>query len=176
MTRLPAADAALWTFAGGAWQVGSETVAPAQVGARFPSSLGSVTVVMPPEQPSDAASVVLIAGLEQGIDSFELGHNLGAGRWTVLPPPPRSASHSFAVISVRPEGVTVAATGGAELAVPCGACSESADWVFDDVSKALAEAAVDDVLVVYSQTVPWGAVLRAVDLAADRRVRIARGD
>ncbi len=175
-TRLSATDSERWEFSDGAWLVADVSVLPADVSQRFPVGRMSVTVVMAVEQPSGTAASVLIAALEQGVGRFDIGNSTDPKRWSVFPPPARGASRSFAVVSVRAEGVTVAAPGGAEVAVPCGACSEVSDWLFDGVADALTEAAVDEVLVAFSPTVPWGAVLAGVDLAGDRQVRIARGE
>lgn len=175
-TRLSGPDTGRWEFADGSWLVGDATVALGDVSEQFPIGRTSVTVLMAVDEPSGTAASVLIAALEQGVGRFDVGHSADPARWSVLPPPSRGASRSFAVVSVRAEGVTVAAPGGAEVAVPCGACAEVSDWLFDGVAEALVEAAVDEVLVAFSPTVPWGAVLAGVDVAGDRQVRIARGE
>jgi hypothetical protein len=175
-TRLSASESERWEFVDGGWLVGETSVGRSHVSERFPLGRMSVTVVMSSDEPSGTAASVLIAGLQQGVGRFDLGQSSDPSRWSVLPPPSRGASRSFAVLSVRAEGVTVAAPGGAEIAVPCGACADTSDWGFDGVADALVEAAVDEVLVAFSPTVPWGAVLAGVDTAGDRQVRIARGE
>jgi hypothetical protein len=160
----------------GFWQVGDVQVPHSDVADQFPLGLEGVTVRMPVDEPAGTVAVVLIASMEQGVRRFKVGPSGESDPMLVLPPPARGASRSFAVVSVRAEGVTVAAPGGAEIAVPCGACAEVSDWLFDGVADALVEAAVDEVLVAFSPTVPWGAVLAGVDVAGDRQVRIARGE
>lgn len=157
-----------------AWVCGD--VRMAQVSpANLTDKAMSLTVRLPAEEPAGRAAEVLVAGLERDIARFRLGVTGDPALYDVLPPPSRSAARAFAVLSVRPEGVTLSSSGGAELAVPCGACAVSSDWTMDGVAKALNDADVDEVLVVFSPTTPWNAVLSAVRLAGDRTVRIARG-